>query len=436
MSAVALVDCNSFYASCERVFEPALLGRPLVVASGGDGCVVAATPEARALGFTTGAPLFQHKRTIEREGVVVRAANFALYGDLSRRVMAVLARCSPRREIYSIDEAFCDWSGIADLTEHGHQVREQVRRWTGIPVSIGVADTKVLAKLANRLAKQYRGLRGVCVLPPEPKRSVALDQVPIGDLWGCGPALTKALTRRGIRTARELRDADAKPLVDRHGVAVERLIGGLQGRETGDPPRPGGGRQSVTVSRTFQRDVADVTELQHAASRFTTSAMAKVRSQGSVAAEMTLLLVGNRHRADASPDRVQRRRFNVPTNLTAEALAAVRSMLDEATADAEPGGHWKRLGVTMSGLQPATGAAQAVLFDPVDRAKAERLQGAVDQLNQRLGRDLVRPGSVAATTGGAATATDRSPPWTTDWAAIPAIDAGSIASADRTQANQ
>ena len=196
-----LADCNNFYASCERVFNPSLNGKPIVVLSNNDGCVIARSNEAKVAGVKMGAPAFQIKELIQRYNIQVFSSNFILYGDMSRRVMSILASYTPVYEVYSIDECFLDLNGIdADMREYGLRMRTQVRRWTGIPLSVGVAPTKSLAKVANRIAKKFPELQGVHVIDSEEKRIKALRWLPIEDVWGIGRVCSQA-ARNGSDTA-------------------------------------------------------------------------------------------------------------------------------------------------------------------------------------------------------------------------------------------
>ncbi|MDO9631963.1 MAG: Y-family DNA polymerase, partial [Humidesulfovibrio sp.] len=197
----ALVDCNNFYASCERLFRPELRGKPVVVLSNNDGCVIARSNEAKALGIPMGAPAFQWEHLFRKQGVAVFSSNFPLYGDLSARVMSVLADMSPQVEVYSIDEAFLDLSGVAHPVALCRDIRAQVLRWTGIPVSIGLAHTKTLAKAANRRAKKDATLNGVFDHTAETDSDALLSGMDVGDVWGIGPRHAKRLMARGVRTA-------------------------------------------------------------------------------------------------------------------------------------------------------------------------------------------------------------------------------------------
>jgi DNA polymerase V len=200
---LALVDCNNFYESCERVFDPSLRTRPVVVLSNNDGCIVARSAEAKALGLKMGEPYFKVRELLERHKVAVFSSNYTLYGDMSQRVMKTLQQFSPEVEIYSIDEAFLNLEGFRDLSELARRIRETVRQWTGIPVSVGIAPTKTLAKLANNTAKKKAGYNGVCILDAPARWEPLLAEFEVGDVWGIGPQYKKLLNKNGVQTALE-----------------------------------------------------------------------------------------------------------------------------------------------------------------------------------------------------------------------------------------
>lgn len=228
--AIALVDANNFYVSCERVFAPRLIGRPVVVLSNNDGCVIARSEEAKALGVKMGAPLFKTQQLVEAHRVSVYSSNYCLYGDMSQRVMGALQEFTPEVDIYSIDEAFMSLDGgVRPMLDQGHEIREKVWQWTGIPVSIGISQTKTLAKIANRMAKKSPPAQGVLDLTDPSNQTQALEETQVGDVWGVGPAYVKLLKAAGITTARRLRDADRRWVRRRMTVIVARIVEELRG---------------------------------------------------------------------------------------------------------------------------------------------------------------------------------------------------------------
>ena len=235
---IGLVDCNNFFASCERVFNPALLGRPIVVLSNNDGCVIARSQEAKQLGIKMGVPFYQIKALIEQESIAVFSSNYTLYGDLSRRVMAILAEQVPAIEVYSIDEAFVDLAGIPQLADFGQKLVRSTARSSGIPVCLGVGPTRTLAKLANHFAKKYPGYQRVCLIDSEEKRIKALQKTPVSEVWGIGRRMSQTLNKAGVSTAYELTQKSASWVRRQLTVLGERTWRELQGESciTADSP--------------------------------------------------------------------------------------------------------------------------------------------------------------------------------------------------------
>jgi DNA polymerase V len=230
-TAIALIDANNFYVSCERVFQPHLTGRPVVVLSNNDGCIIARSDEAKELGIKRGAPLFKTEHLVEAYDAAVYSSNYALYGDMSQRVMSALQEFTPEVEIYSIDEAFMaiDDDKSRSLHSRGLEIQEKFRRWTGIPVSIGIAQTKTLSKVANRWAKKTSATQGMLDLTPLPEQTTALEETSVEDVWGVGPAYSKLLKAAGITSARRLRDADRRWIRQRMTVMGARIVEELRG---------------------------------------------------------------------------------------------------------------------------------------------------------------------------------------------------------------
>lgn len=288
---VGLVDCNNFYASCERLFQPALRGRPVVVLSNNDGCVIARSNEAKALGIAMGEAWHVCRRRVNTQGVVVRSSNYTLYGDLSARVMRTLAEHTPELEIYSIDEAFLGMGGFGDQLEaHARQLRQTVQQWTGIPVSIGVAPTKTLAKVANRRAKKDPSAAGVFVMQTPEAIEAELARIQLTDLWGVAGRLAARLEAAGIRTPLALKGADSRFIRERFSVMLERIVRELNGipcmaleEETPD-------RKSIMASRSFGRAVETLPELHEAVATYTARAAEKMRRQKLATAQLMVFI--------------------------------------------------------------------------------------------------------------------------------------------------
>jgi DNA polymerase V len=289
----ALIDCNNFYVSCERLFQPMLHGKPVVVLSNNDGCVIARSDEAKVLGIPMGLPAFKLANLLKAHPIEVFSSNYTLYGDLSARVMMTLTQWAPAVEVYSIDEAFLDLTGISTdaLTPYGQTLRTTIHRWTGIPVSIGIAPTKTLAKLANRLAK--RSPQGVVTLTALSEIDATLACTRVEDIWGIGPGYTRRLKLHDIRTALQLRDANDRWIRQQLGVVGQRIVWELRGisclpLELCPPPK-----QSLMVSRSFGRPIITLTEMREAVATYTTRAAEKVRRHQMAAGVVTIFLMTN-----------------------------------------------------------------------------------------------------------------------------------------------
>src|SRR4029434_9630627 len=290
----ALLDCNNFYVSCERLFQPALLGKPVVVLSNNDGCVIARSDEAKALGIPMGLPAFKLADLVKAHPIEVYSSNYTLYGDLSARVMTTLTQWTPDVEVYSIDEAFLKFATLppAALTVYGQSMRATIQQWTGIPVSIGIAPTKTLAKLANRLAK--RSPQGVVTLTASSEIEATLACTRVEDIWGIGPGYTRRLKLYDIRTAMQLRDANDRWIRQQLGVVGQRTVWELRGisclpLELCPPPK-----QSLMVSRSFGRPITSLTEMREAVATYTTRAAEKLRRHDVAAGVVTVFLMTNR----------------------------------------------------------------------------------------------------------------------------------------------
>ena len=297
----ALVDCNNFYASCERVFEPKLEGRPIVVLSNNDGCIIARSNEAKALGIKMGVPYFKLKNLITQNGVVVKSSNYPLYGDMSSRVMKVIGEYSPVQEVYSIDESFIDLKRLPlNLMDHMHSLRRRVKSWTGIPVCVGVGSTKVLAKLANRIAKKYPRFDGVFDIDDlsYERYCKLLKSVEVGDLWGIGRQSAKKLNRIGIHTSYDFYQSDVGVIETLLGVNGKKIYKELYGSSCipieAIPPA----RKQIVSSRSFGCDLKDFDELNQALTNLTRKAVNKLNNHQLATTTITVFIYTNPHKKD------------------------------------------------------------------------------------------------------------------------------------------
>ncbi len=374
-----LVDCNNFYVSCERVFDPSLAGRPVAVLSNNDGCVVARSNEVKALGVRMGVAAFEVRDKLDKHGVRLFSSNYTLYADMSQRVMDVLRTFTPGMEVYSIDEAFLDLSGMEDLDGYGRKVQQRVGQWTGIPVSIGIARTKTLAKAANKLAKGSEKAGGVLDLSDGRYVEAALRRIDVGDVWGVGCRIARKLRARGIETAWDLRRADTGWIRHKFGVNGLRTVYELRGHKCFELEENPPAKKSIAVSRMFGRAVFEKDELKEAAAVYAGRAGEKLREGGLAASAMTVFITTSRF-AEKRYFNSRTVGFDTATNDTAEligaALAGVERMYRQGFA-------YKKAGVLMHGLVDER-KVQGNLFDRADRARSRRLMRAVDWINGPL----------------------------------------------------
>lgn len=410
MTLIALADANSFYVSCERVFNPTLRGRACVVLSNNDGCVVARSREAKGI-VEMGAPLFEIQHLVDSGKVIALSSNYTLYGDLSHRVMATLADYGRNQEIYSIDESFLDLTGDADPVATMAAARATVLRNTGIPTSVGIAMTKTLAKLGSDMAKSIPS--GVFLMPPPgPALADVLHKIPVGDVWGVGGRIGAWLTGMGITTALELARMSPSAMRRRHGVTGERVVLELRGEqchflESSPPPK-----QTLTVSRSFGEQVTDRDELRAAVAAFTERAAAKARSADLAASALTVWISSNPFDPTAPKcSGSATKQLPIASNLTPELLGHAERMVGELWRE---GGRWKKAGVMLLGLVSA-GPRQTSLLDPIDRERSQRLMASMDAVNARMGRDAVRCGVACLSQRWKPLANRCSPRFTTRW---------------------
>ena len=387
-----LVDCNNFYCSCERVFNPALRTSPVVVLSNNDGCIIARSNEAKALGIEMGAPFYKVKAFLERNKVAVFSSNYTLYGDMSRRVMMLLAGFAPGLTQYSIDEAFIDLSGFGEgeaLRSYGRQIVSTIGRGTGIPVTLGIAPTKTLAKVAAKYGKRYKGYGGVCLIDTEDRRVKALKGLPVADVWGIGRRTVGRLEYHGVHTAWDFTQR-SESWVRREltvtGVRTWRELQGGSCIDIEELPQ----KKSICTSRSFpDQGLSRLGPLEEAVAHFASSCSRKLREQDSCCRAVTVFAYTSRFRTDAPCSAINRTvTLTVPTNdlreLVSVAVGALRSQWDASATF-----FYKKAGVIVWDICPS-GVVQGDLFDTVDRAKQARLAAAIDAINRKNGYNTVK----------------------------------------------
>lgn len=384
----ALVDCNNFFVSCERVFRPDLEGKAVVVLSNNDGCVVSRSNEAKAMGIKMGTPFFQLEKYCRSGLLVPFSSNYTLYGDLSARVMSLLAEESDHLEIYSIDEAFFTLDGLTPeaLEAHCRELVTRIRQWVGIPVSIGIAPTKTLAKLASHFAKKYKGYRGVCLIETEEKRRKALGMVPLSEVWGIGRRLAPRLQAKGIHTALDFASKSREWIFGELHVpglcTWLELNGQVAVEDAGHEAR-----KSICTSRSFADMISAYEELREHVADFAASCARKLRAEGTLARKVTTFIWTNRFREDLQQDYPSATlclpsAANSTQEIVGAALQALRSIY-------QPGYLYKKAGVIVSDILPQEEVSQ-VLFDegdPLIREKEAVLSALMDRSRQdgRLG---------------------------------------------------
>jgi DNA polymerase V len=394
---VALVDCNNFYASCERVFRPDLEGKPVVVLSNNDGCIIARSNESKALGLKMGDPYFKVEPFMRKAGVTVFSSNYALYGDMSQRVMATLQYFSPELEIYSIDEAFLNLSGVVSKNEaatnpvdYGRIMRATVKQWTGIPVSVGIAATKTLAKIANRYAKKQKKTGGVFHLRDLDCDAV-LERTEVEDVWGIGPRYAFRLRKHGVTNARELRDRDERWIQKTMamGIVGVRLVLELRGIPCLPLDLKPGPKKEIACTRSFGKAVTTLEELKEATASYTARAAQKLRSQNSMVKTLMVYVMTNPFKNEPQYYNSASVGFSPPTASTPE---MINRALEAIEAIYRPGYRYKKTGVVLTELLPGT-IYQPTFFDAANREQMHRLMHVVDHINARMGPGALQFGA-------------------------------------------
>ena len=383
---VGICDANNFYVSCERVFNPALNGRPAVVLSNNDRCIIARSNEAKAIGLKMGQPIYQVRDTLRTYNVALCSPNFPLYQDMSDRMQAILKRFAPTI-VYSIDEAFLDFRGFdpGKLDALGHTISRTVRHSTGLPVSIGIAPTKTLAKIASKLCKKYPKLNGCCLMHKAEDIEKVLKKFPVGDVWGIGPRYEKMLAANEIRTAYDFTQMSPQWVRKKMSVVGLRTWKELRGAPCIEIDEIAPDKQQICTSRSFPSEVSDFDTLHTAVASFTATCAEKLRKQKSVCGELYVFIYTDWHKEQSQSFERRIVKLVTPTDstleLTAMAAAALRQIY-------RSGFGYKKAGVILGDISPRTGV-QTALFDPIDRGKHSRLMSVMDDLNRKQGRGTV-----------------------------------------------
>lgn len=385
---IALADCNNFYASCERVFNPKIKNKPVVVLSNNDGCVIARSNEAKALGIKMGEPAFKSRDIFDRYGIQVFSTNFALYGDFSSRVMSILSKSVPSIEIYSIDEAFMNLEGIRHKEDFATKLRKKILKWVGIPISIGIAPTKTLSKVANSIAKKQNE-NGVCFLNDKDAIIEHLKKYPVSKLWGVGRRFSRMLNLHGIQYAYQLTQRPDQWLQKQMSIVGLKMVKELRGEPCFEMETEWCRKKSITTSRTFGHEINNFKGLAQAVSTYASMCAAKLRKEGSCAKTIQIMILTNPFKQE---NRVNYKGYktitlDTPTN---DGLEIVSRSMEALRSIYRPDCIYKRAGVIVSDIVPQS-QVQLTFFDRIDDIeKRQNLMVAVDKLNDGYGRMKVR----------------------------------------------
>ncbi|MFS4483991.1 Y-family DNA polymerase [Hyunsoonleella sp. 2307UL5-6] len=387
----ALVDCNNFYASCERVFNPVLQTKPIAVLSNNDGCVIARSDEAKALNLPMGAPIFKWDGFCKANGITVLSSNYPLYGDMSHRVMTILEQFTPNVEVYSIDEAFLEFKGFENYNfeDYGNQIRQRILKWTGIPTCVGIAPTKALSKVANKIARKFpKETKGVYVIDSEEKRVKALKWIAIENVWGIGRGFQKKLNAKGCTKAIDfvnLPDAWVRKNFGSTGFKLKKELEGIAQLQLDEPTT----KKAIATTRSFDYSYDDIHYIKERVSTFATRCAEKLRKQGSSCYMVYVTLESDRYKKDMAQHKASRVvNFPYPTDSN---LIISGAAVNAVTQLFKTGIKYKRAGVIVMGLVP-TNNQQLQMFD-AENPKHKPLMSAIDKLNKKYATHKVKLGN-------------------------------------------
>lgn len=421
--SIALIDVNNFYVSCERVFNPSLEGKPMVVLSNNDGCAIARSNEAKALGVKMGEPWFKLKDLARRHDIIAYSSNYALYADMSNRVMEILRGFSPQQEVYSIDECFLDLTGFErrDLTNYGLEIRSRIKQWVGLPVCVGIGASKTLAKLANHIAKKNPEFNGVCDsnAMSEQEWNAWLARIEVGEVWGIGRKLAPQLNAMGIQSVLDLKRADTATIRSRFSVVLEKTIRELNGTvcidfEEAPPPK-----QQILSSRSFGMPVTDRDSLAESITLYMTRAAEKLRRQQSYAGSIYVYIRTSPFRLD---DAQYSNGMTIPLpSPTDDTVKLVRAVLWGLKRIYKPGYRYQKAGVMLSELVPLDQCQGDLFAQTPQTTRSARLMAAMDSINRSMGSQTVKLAAEGFRQPWKMKQGNRSPGYTTRWGELPVI---------------
>ncbi len=416
MRSIALIDCNNFYANCERIFRPDLATSPVLVLSSNDGAIISRSNEAKALGFKMAQPFFKVRGLAQQHKVSVFSSNFALYADISNRIMTILAQFSPAQEVYSIDESFLDLTGFHNITERAKEIRQRVLMYAAMPVCIGIGPSKTLAKLMNFVAKQHPKSQGVFNYNQLTERQIdsVLSNIPISEVWGIGRRLNKSLLNLNIETVKQLRDADLTAMRGHFGITMEKTIRELRGESCitiEEIVRP---KQQIISSRSFASSISDLFDLESAIAHFISCAAEKLRSQKSIASMVQVFLMTDRFRQD-QPQYHPCMTMPLPMP-TSNTMLLQRAAIECLKTIYKKGFRYRKAGIMFYGISSES-VLQVDMFSTAP--ENPQLMQTLDAINRRFGRGTLTLSQDGAIKNWAARQDQKSPSYTTDWEQLP-----------------
>lgn len=420
---IALLDANNFFVSCERVFRPDLMKRPVIVLSNNDGCIISRSNEVKALGVPMGAPYFKYKEVLNDHNVAIFSSHFTLYGDMSGRMMNLIDSLAPRMEIYSIDEAFIDLSGIKDRNIEilCNRIRSTLWRSLGIPASIGISKTKTLAKVANHYAKRVPAFKSICFLKEDHRIEHALKRLSVGDVWGIGRQITKKLEDQGIQTAYDLQNVDPRCMRQSFSVVGERIVRELKGvpcLELEDIEDP---KKSIQVTRSFSKTITELDELKSTIATYATRLGQKLREQGLMTKNIMVYIRTSKFRP-RDPQYANSYTISLPSFIRDD-ISLIKTAMQALIHIYRPGFAYAKAGIMAIDLAPKGQRVQLDLFSrsAEEPTQSEKLWDAVDSVNKQYGRGTL----FSAACGKNLTWKDQknhlSPPYTTNWKYLPIV---------------
>jgi len=413
--SIALIDVNNFYVSCERVFNPKLNNQPVVVLSNNDGCVISRSNEAKVLGIKMGAPWFKSQELARKHHIESLSSNYALYADMSNRVMAILRDFSPNQEVYSIDECFLDLTGFKDLTAYGQEMRNRILKWAGLPVCVGIGSTKTLAKLANHCAKKMPEFNGVCDFGAlaDDELNTLLMKIEVGEVWGVGRRLTSKLLALGIKTAYDLKQAEPEYLKQQFSVVMAKTVSELNGTVCIELEEIAPPRKQILSSRSFGQPVRDYSSLAEAITLYMSRAAEKLRVQGSVAGLLHVYIRTNPHKPD-DPQYANGMTISLPSP-TDDTLQLVKTALWVLKRLYKRHYAYAKAGVSLGDLIPRTSAQIDLFTQTQSNRRSQKLMSTIDQINSKMGRASIKLASEGMRYDWKMRSGRKSPNYTTSW---------------------